>query len=213
MMQRHSEPLTVWGRRNSINVQKVLWTCEELEVPYQVIEAGGAFGLVNEKSFEEINPNRLVPALRDRDLVLWESNAIVRYLAARYGQGSLWPEETAARALSDRWMDWQAGTLWPVMRIIFQQLVRTPVQERDLQKVEDARQSCARLLEILERTLENSEFLGGSSLSIGDISVGVALYRWMQFPIKRENSKNIDEWYARLADRCAYQKVVMQPLS
>ncbi len=104
--------LKLWGRDNSTNVKKVLWCLEELDLPYTRIDAGGAFGVVGEAAYAAMNPNRLVPCLEDGDLVLWESNAIVRYLAARYGAGALWNETPAPRAQADKWMDW-VTSCWP----------------------------------------------------------------------------------------------------
>src|SRR5262249_59110771 len=98
--------LKVWGRVNSINVQKVLWALAELDVRYERTDAGMAFGVVNEPFYQKMNPNARVPTIDDDGVVLWESNAIVRYLAAKHGAGGLWPTELAVRADSDRWMDW-----------------------------------------------------------------------------------------------------------
>src|SRR5450631_4370637 len=104
--------LKVWGRANSVNVQKVLWTCEELALPYKRIEAGMEYGVVSTPEYKKLNPNAMVPTIDDDGFVLWESNAIVRYLAAKYGAGSLWPADPKIRASADRWMDWQQTTLW-----------------------------------------------------------------------------------------------------
>ena len=97
--------LRIWGRRNSINVQKVLWCCGELGLDYERIDAGGVFGLTRDPEYLALNPNGLVPTISDDGFVLWESNAIVRYLAARHGSGTLWPEDLRERADAERWMD------------------------------------------------------------------------------------------------------------
>ena len=99
--------LKVWGRKNFINVQKVLWCCEELGLPYERIDAGGPFGLTRDPEYLARNPNALVPTISDDEFVLWESNAIVRYLATRHGSGAMWPEDLRERADAERWMDWQ----------------------------------------------------------------------------------------------------------
>src|SRR5690606_22701182 len=118
--------LTVWGRTNSINVQKVMWTVGELGLEHERIDAGGAFGGLDTAEYGRMNPNRRIPVLQDGELGLWESNAIVRYLAARYGAGTLWAEDPAQRSEADRWMDWMVTTLLPDMTVVFWQLVRTP---------------------------------------------------------------------------------------
>ena len=108
--------LKVWGRVNSINVQKVLWALEELQVAYERVDAGMAFGVVNEAFYKTMNPNARVPTIEDDGFVLWESNAIVRYLAAKHGAGTLWPTDLKQRADSDRWMDWISNHVSPVIR-------------------------------------------------------------------------------------------------
>src|SRR4028119_2075997 len=90
--------ITIWGRKNSVNVQKVLWCCDELELPYERVDAGGTFGGTQEPEYLAMNPTGLIPTIRDDGFTLWESNTIVRYLAAKYGTGSLWPEDPVARA-------------------------------------------------------------------------------------------------------------------
>jgi glutathione S-transferase len=108
--------LRIWGRLSSINVQKVVWCADELGLPYERTEAGGSFGVVGTPEYLAMNPNGLVPVIDDGGFVLWESNAIVRYLAARHGDGWLWPTDLQLRAEADRWMDWQNFTFWPAMR-------------------------------------------------------------------------------------------------
>ena len=116
--------LEVWGRKNSVNVQKVIWSCEEMGVPFQRYDVGGPFGGNHEPEYLALNPNGLIPAISDDGFVLWESNAIVRYLAAKHGAGTLWSEDPAARAEADKWMDWQLGTLWNSLRPIFIGLIQ-----------------------------------------------------------------------------------------
>src|SRR5829696_9275573 len=123
--------LTLWGRVNSINVQKVHWCLKELGLAYDRIEAGREFGVVDTPEYRRMNPNGLVPTIEDDGFVLWESNVIVRYLAARHGAGRLYPDDLRVRFDAERWMDWQATTLWPALRPVFIGLVRTPVAERD----------------------------------------------------------------------------------
>lgn len=145
--------LKIWGRSNSINVQKVLWCCDELGAPFERVDAGGAFGITREPEYLALNPNGLVPTISDGDLVLWESNAIVRYLAARHGMGTLCPEDLAQRADADRWMDWQLGTLWANFRPAFIGLVRTPPENRDRASIATAVGNTAESLAILDAHL------------------------------------------------------------
>ena len=131
--------LVIWGRNNSVNVQKVLWCCEEMAVGYERIDAGGAFGVVNTPPYRSLNPNGLVPTIDDDGFVLWESHAIVRYLAAKHAAGSLWPQDLKTRAEADRWMDWKHTTFWPAIRTLFMGLIRTAPEKRDLRAIEESR--------------------------------------------------------------------------
>ena len=128
--------LKLCGRVNSINVMKVLWALEELKVPYERVDAGMNFGIVNTPEYKAMNPNSRVPTIQDGALTLFESNAIVRYLAAKHGAGTLWPTDPAARADSDRWMDWASTTLQPVVTPVFWGLIRTPAEKRDARAIE-----------------------------------------------------------------------------
>ncbi len=123
--------LRVWGRTNSINVQKVMWAVGELGLAHERVDAGGEFGGLDTAAYGAMNPNRMIPVVDDGGTVVWESNAVVRYLAARYGAGGLWPEDPGARSLADRWMDWQLSTAQPAMGPVFINLVRTPPERRD----------------------------------------------------------------------------------
>ncbi len=138
--------LVVWGRKNSINVQKVLWCCEEMKIGYERIDAGLAFGVVNTPQYLKLNPNGLVPTIDDDGFVLWESNAILRYLAAKHAAGSLWPVNLATRADADRWMDWQLSTFWPAIRTLFLGLIRTAPDKRDPHALEESRVKTAEVL-------------------------------------------------------------------
>jgi glutathione S-transferase len=127
------QQLTIWGRSNSVNVQKVLWCLAELDLGYQRIDAGMQFGKNNEAAYLAMNPNGRVPTLVDGDYVLWESNSVMRYLCMAYGGNSpIYPAQPKARAAVDRWLDWTLSTLQPVDRPVFWALVRTPVEKRDM---------------------------------------------------------------------------------
>ncbi len=205
--------LRIWGRDNSINVQKVLWCCGEMEVPYERVDAGGSFGVVNTQQYRNLNPNGLVPTIEDDGFVLWESNAIVRYLAAKHSAGTLWPEDLKMRAEADRWMDWQNTTFWPAFRPLFWNLVRTPPDQRDQAAMEESRLKTAEILGYLDAHLRNRSYIVGDTLTMGDIPLGCAIWRWMDLPIERPELANLQRWFEILATRPVYKKIVMQPLS
>jgi len=205
--------LEIWGRTNSINVQKVMWTVAELGLEHVRHDAGGAFGVVDTDDYAALNPNRLIPTLRDDGFVLWESHAIVRYLAAKHDTGGLWPEDVAVRAEADRWMDWKTTTVYPPMFTVFWGLVRTPVAERDMAAIEAAAAKLGTVFGILDKALQDKAYVAGEHLTMGDIPVGCATYRYMGLDIERPNLPSLDAWYARLTERPAFRQHVMLPLT
>lgn len=206
--------IKLWGRNNSVNVQKAIWCLEELKLPYERIDAGMQYGVVNTPEFRSMNPNGLVPVIDDAGTVLWESNAIVRYLAAKYGKGTLWPEDPVARAHSDKWMDWCATTYWPPMRTIFWGLIRTQPEKRNLEEIEAARKKSAEVLTMLDAALSRSDYIAGSTLSMGDIPLGCISWRWFGVKdMERPARPNVEAWFKRLSQREAFKKSVLLPLS
>lgn len=205
--------LKLFGRANSVNVQKVLWTCGELGVAVDREDLGGRFGGLDSSDYRQKNPNEMVPTIDDGGLILWESNAIVRYLAAKYGCGSLWPRDPAVRATSDKWMDWQLTTFWPEVRTIFIQLVRTPKSQRKRPLIDQARLKAIDAASILNDALATRQFVAGQSLTIGDIATGVVAYRFFVLDIERPPLLDLEAWYSRLSQRKAFARHVMLPLS
>ncbi len=205
--------LKIWGRRNSINVQKVLWCCGELNIPHERIDAGMAFGLNDTPEYLSKNPNGRVPMLEDGDWVLWESHAIVRYLSGVHGLGTLWPGNPRAFAEIDKWMDWFHTTLEPDLRVAFWQLIRTPADKRDMAAVDAARLRVIKALTILDGQLVGKNFIGGAAFTMGDIPLGVAAYRWFGLDLERPQMRNVESWYRRLTERPAFQQHVMIPLT
>lgn len=206
--------LTVWGRTNSINVQKAMWTVGELGLPHRRIDAGGAFGGLDTPAYKALNPNARIPTIDDGGTVVWESNAIVRYLAARYGAGGLWPVEAAARAEADRWMDWQMSTLTADMVTVFWGLVRTPAEKRDLAAIAAAAERMGKAWGVLEAHLAAGRpFVGGAALTMGDIPVGCFYWRYTKLDIARPSLPALDAWHARLLARPAFAEHVALPLS
>lgn len=205
--------LKIWGRKNSINVMKVLWACDEMGVAYDRVDLGGAFGGNREPEYLAMNPNARVPTIEDQGLVLWESNAIVRYLAATYGNPGLLPADTQARWSAEQWMDWQQTTLHPPATKLFWELIRTAPEDRDLEGVEGARKSCGEAWTLLDETLAKRDFLAGAEFSMADIPLGAAAFRWFAFDIDRPATPNVRAWYERLCQRPAYQTHIMNPMT
>jgi glutathione S-transferase len=205
--------LRIWGRNNSSNVQKVVWAADEVKVPFERIDAGGAFGKTKEPKYLAMNPNALVPTIEDGGLVLWESNTIVRYLAAKYGKGSLWIEDPGKRASAEKWQDW-GFTLGVSNGPLFWGYVRTPPDKRDPAALEAARVKAIETWQIVDNQLKNQPWIAGPDFSIGDIGLGVFVHRWHQFPIDRGRLPNVEAYYERLKARPAYAKhVVGVPLT
>ncbi|MCP3041371.1 glutathione S-transferase [Xanthomonas euvesicatoria pv. allii] len=209
----HTPPtITLWGRRNSSNVRKVLWCAEEAGVAYASIEVGGAFGGNTTPEYRALNPNGLVPTLQDGALVLWESNAIVRYLAAQYAP-ALYPHAPAERALGDRWMDWTTSTFAGVFRDLFWGFLRTPEAERDHARIAAALTHSGELLARADAALAQQPYLSGEQFAMGDIPLGSFIYAWFEMPIERPELPHLQAWYARLRARPAYRRAVMTALT
>jgi glutathione S-transferase len=204
--------LKIWGRLSSVNVQKVVWCANELGVAYERIDAGRQFGIVGTPAYEKLNPNRLVPVIEDDGFVLWESNAIVRYLCAKHSLGRLYPEPLAGRADADRWMDWQGAELSPSMSKAFVQLVRTPAGERDVALADASVQAARPLMRILDRHLADRAFVCGERMTMADIPLGCAAHRWFGLPIEHEALDNARRWHAQLMSRAAARGVLTLPL-
>jgi glutathione S-transferase len=204
--------LRVWGRRNSQNVQKVLWFVGELGLPYELVPAGGTFGRLSDTEFRELNPNGLIPVIQDGDTTIWESHSILRYLAAEYGGERYWPKSAADRSHQDRWMDW-CQTLWDPAFVsgVFWGFYRTPEKDRDWASIKKSLERCRELSAIVEHQLADNMFLAGERLSLGDIPLGASLYRYFSLDIERPALPSIEGWYERLASRPAYQEHVMVP--
>ncbi len=203
----------IWGRKDSSNVQKVLWCCDELGVAFERIDIGGSFGGNKEKTYLDLNPNGLVPTIEDGGLVLWESNSIVRYLVDRYGEGQLISATPEGRADSNRWMDWQLTTMGSAMVPIFIGMVRTPEEKRDQTAIENARQKAAKAWKIVDDQLAKNSYLSGATFTMGDIPLGVWAYRWFNLSIRRPELMHLKAWYDRLCKRPPYQTRVMIPMT
>jgi glutathione S-transferase len=202
--------LTIWGRLSSVNVQKVVWCADELAMEYRRIDAGGEFGLNHTPAYLAMNPNGLVPVIDDDGFVLYESNAIVRYLACKAGATALCPDEARARADVERWMEWQATAYTPAMREAFMQLVRTAPDKRDVGAIEASRAKTEKLSAILDAHLADRRFLAGERFTVADIVTGCAAHRWLNLPIERTARPNLQRWYEEISARPGAQQVASQ---
>lgn len=203
--------LTIWGRRNSLNVQKVMWTVGEIGLPYERRDVGGTFGGTSSAEYDQLNPNRVIPTIEDNGTIIWESNAIVRYLAARYDKGGLWPEDPVQRAGADQWTDWMQTTLIPALTTVFVGMTWTTPEKRDNVAMNKAAEKTGALFGRLDNHLADRVFVAGDTLTMGDIPLGAACYRYFSLDINRPQLPYLNEWYERLAAREAYQKHVMIP--
>lgn len=204
--------LSIWGRRSSFNLQKVMWLVDEIGVPHQHIEAGGRFGGLDTPEFGAMNPHRKVPVIRDGNTVVWESHAILRYLAARYSPGKFWPDDPSARALCDQWMDWSQTTLQPAFLMgVFWGFYRTPEDRRNTEAIRRSVERCAGHFRLLNAVLANRAYLLGDSLSLADIPLGTHLYRYFGLDIDRPDVPHVEAWYERLQQHPAYRKNIMVP--
>jgi glutathione S-transferase len=204
--------LRIWGRKNSINVQKVMWAVGELGLQHERIDAGGPFGGLDTAEFAILNPNRRVPTVDDDGTVVWESHAIVRYLAAKYGAGTLAPDNAGEHAKSDMWTDWTLADLQPAfIGGVFATFYRTPENKRDWSLIRRGIARSTTLFQLLDRHLAGRAFIAGDRLTFGDIPPGAQLYRYFSLEIDRPPLRNIEAWYERLKSREAYRMHVMVP--
>lgn len=206
--------LKIWGRKNSSNVRKALWCAEELGLAYETQDAGGAFGVVDTPEYRAMNPNGRIPVIEDDGFVLWESNAIVRYLAARHAAGSKWfPADVQARASAEKWMDWTTSSFAEPFRQVFWGVLRTPADQQDWVAINAAQKTCEQLLSMVDQALAQKPYLSGDEIGAGDIPLGSFIYAWFEMPIERAPMPHLQAWYARLKQRPAYQKAVMTALT
>jgi glutathione S-transferase len=207
--------LKIWGRANSVNVQKVLWCLRELDLAYERIDAGMQFGKNDEPGYLAMNPNGRVPTLVDGDFVLWESNSIMRYLCLAYGEGSpIYPRSPRQRAAVDRWLDWTLSTLQPVDRPVFWALVRTPFEKRDMVAIQKDADAEAVQWRIVDGQLETRRFIEGDQFTIADIALGAYARRWLGVEgIRKPALPNLERWFAQFPERAGFVRFVAPPMS
>jgi glutathione S-transferase len=205
--------LKIWGRRNSINVQKVLWCVDELCIDYEQVDAGMEFGVNHESWFLKINPNGLVPTIEHDGRVLWESNAILRYLGLQFGQGTLGPSDAYLYAQADMWMDWQLGMVMPGLNPVFLGLVRTPPEKRNAAIIEAGEVRLKKAFAALDAHLAGRKYIVGSDFTIADISIGCAVNRWYLLGIQRPDFQHLRAWFERISQRPVFKKNIPADLS
>jgi glutathione S-transferase len=203
--------ITIWGRRCSFNVQKVLWTLDELALSYQHIDAGGGFGGLDSPEFRAMNPHGLVPVLKDGEHAIWESNAILRYLAASYGVGSLWDQNPVERSQVDRWIDWSASGLQPSFLRLFWGYYRTPAEQRNAALLAAHHKDCDKHFKAMDARLELHPYLAGERFSLADIAAGTCLHRYFNMGLEVERPPHVMAWLARLQQRQAFRKNIAVP--
>lgn len=200
--------LKIWGRSDSPNAQKVIWCAEELGLRYDRIDAGHQYGIVKEDWYLAMNPNGLIPTIDDGGFVLWESNAIVKYLCARHRQDGLSPRDPQEYADADRWISWQGSTLAPIMRRIVFEIVRTPPDQRDPDGNAQLVGIASGLWKILDRHMKGRDYFMDAGFTMVDIVFGPHLRLWFSYPIERPSLPHLADWLARLQNRAAFARAM-----
>lgn len=205
--------LKIWGRFTSINVRKVVWAAKELGLPFEHVNAGRSYGVVDTPEFKRLNPNAKVPLIDDGGFVLWESNVIVRYLCAKHGFGTLYPEGLRERFDAERWMDWQQTSLNKAARDAFWQLIRTPEAERSAAKLEESVAGTEELLGIVDGHLAGRRYVSGDGFTMADIPLACEVHRYWSLPREHARHANIERWYAGMIGRPATRGLLDLPLA
>jgi glutathione S-transferase len=215
----NQKQLTIWGRANSVNVQKVLWCLRELDLGYDRIDAGLHFGKNTEPPYLAMNPNGRVPTLVDGDFVLWESNSVMRYLCMAYGKDSgegspIYPQQPKVRAAIDRWLDWTLSTLQPVDRPVFWALVRTPPEKRDMVAIQKDADAEAVVWRVVEAQLATRRFIEGDQFTIADIALGAYARRWLGVEgVTKPTLPNLERWFAQFGSRPGFVQFIAPPMT
>lgn len=205
--------LKIWGRISSINVRKVVLAAQLLQLPFERVDAGAAFGIVKTPDYLARNPNALVPMIEDGEFALWESNVIVRYLCARHASGDFYPQDLRQRFDAERWMDWQQTTLNPAGREAFIQLVRTPADQRNAAAIAASVAATEPLLARLDAHLARRRFMGGDGIGMADIPIACEMHRWWGLPLEHPPHAHLQRWYEGVRALPAARGVLDIPLS
>lgn len=201
--------MVLWGRRTSINVQKVMWVLAELEIEYERIDVGGTFGGLRDERYVALNPHQKVPTFEDGSVVLWESNAILRYIGFTYGADRIFGSTAAERARSDMWMEWFQNSVYSSFQTVFHQKVKLPIVERNADVLKRAQDDVFKQFALYDSVLESSAYIHGNKLTLGDIPMGTCLYRYFTMNIDRPVYTQISRYYEDLMQRPAFREHVM----
>lgn len=202
----------LWGRASSVNVQKVLWGLHELGLPHDHEIAGGRYGRTDTPEFAALNPNRRVPVLIEGSFALWESHAILRYLAEdSQARAPLIPEARQARARMNQWMDYTTGTLQPPFIALFWQCVRLPQDKRDPSTIQGHRDALDRALGVLNTTLQTDAWLAGAGFSLADIAAGSLMHRMSDLDLIPGGLAGVNRWHDSLRARPGYRAHIGVP--
>src|SRR5271168_3466500 len=198
--------IKIWGRNTSSNVQKAMWAIGEIGLPHERIDVGGAFGKNREAAYLAMNPNGLVPTLEEEDgFLLWESNSIVRYLAAKHKAAVLEPVDLKTRALASKWMDWQLSVAGPAITPVFWGMIRTPPEKRDHAAIDEGKVKTTAAVKILDEQFAKTQYAAGDAFSMGDIPIAIMCYRYRELVPERPAFPNFERWYAAIAARTAFR--------
>lgn len=211
--ERQAAPLRVWGRRSAFNVQKVLWALGELGIQHEIVATGGDAGGKDDPVFRRLSPAGRVPAMQDGDVSLWESHAILRYLAERHGSDRFWPRDPVRRAPLEAWIEWSQTELQPAFMGVFWNYWRTPAERRHWPTIWRMHARCIEAMSLLDTLLAERPFIGGDAFSLADIPAGCVLYRYHMMDLERPRLHHVEALYARLSDRAAYRSHVMVPFA
>ncbi len=198
--------LKIHGYAGSINVRKVLWTCVELDLAFERIDWGGGTRPVTDPEFRTLNPISMIPVLEDAGQLFWESNSIVRYLAAREGRHDLLPADPAGRAQIEKWMDWQVSDFNNSWRYVFQSLVRKNPNFQDEKQINASWNQFCSWIEILDRELtKTGAYIAGPNFTCADIVIGLSIHRWKSIPLNRPDFASVSRYYDLLCERKGFQ--------
>ncbi len=201
--------LKILGRATSSNVQKVVWLCEEIGLPVERTDIGGPYGGNDQAEYLALNPNGLVPTLIDDGFVIWESNSCLRYLASNHAAGTWYPTDLKARARANQWMDWSLGTLASAHVPVFQGLIRTPPEQRDAERIKNARVNWGAKMAMLDAHLAENRYIAGDAITMGDMPPAILSFRWFNLDIEREDYPHLRRWYDLVSARPAFIKHVV----
>jgi len=199
--------ITIFGKASSINVRKVLWACAELGIPFEREDWGSGIRATDTPEFLALNPNGLVPVIRDGDFVLWESNTIIRYLASKYDGASMYPLQAQQRARTDQWIDWQASDLNRAWNYAFMALVRQSPAHREGEQIAASVTAWSKYMTVLDKQLEKTgSYVAGNAFSLADIPIGLSVQRWFATPLTHPHLPAVSVYYELLTKRPGYRE-------